>query len=59
MEFSRIIHGLLKYGNIVEDRNYFMGASPHRPDVAGKHPLAAGRTPVGNRAPFCSYYKQW
>ena len=24
---------LLKYGNIVDDRNYFMGASPHRPDV--------------------------
>ena len=37
MEFSRIIHGLLKYGNVVDDRNFFMGGTPHRPDTAGTY----------------------
>ena len=54
MEFSSIIHGLLKFGNTVEDRNYFMGASPHRPDVAGIYSNAGQY--AGNRNPFATYY---
>ena len=52
MEFSRIIHGLLKFGNTVEDRNYFMGASPHRPDVGPVYGSDAGGIYAGNRNPF-------
>ena len=54
MEFSRIIHGLLKYGNVVDDRNYFMGGTPHRPDTAGTYSDVGQIT--GNRNPFATYY---
>ena len=45
---------LLKFGNTVEDRNYFMGASPHRPDVAGVYSNDGNY--AGNRNPFATYY---
>lgn len=50
-EFSRVIHSLLKFGNDVNDRQYFMGASPHMPDVSTSYTGL-----VGTRSPFTSYY---
>lgn len=32
-EPNEIIHGLLSYGNDVEDRQHFMSATPHKPDI--------------------------
>lgn len=53
-EFSRIIHGLLRYGNTVEDRQYFMGATAHYPDNYCSYDIAAPN--AGARWPFISYF---
>jgi len=53
-EPSQLIHGLLNYGNDTEDRQYFMGTSPHKPDVYWTYNQGAGN--AGTRNPFSTYF---
>lgn len=53
-EPSRLIHALMRYGNEVEDRQHFMGSTPHKPDVATSYSI--NDVNVGNRNPFISYF---
>lgn len=48
---SDIIHPLLEYGNDIKERQYNMGATPHRPDVFWRYDQ-----PAGPRAPFASWF---
>lgn len=53
-EPSQLIHALTEYGNDEEDRQYFMGSTPHKPDISPDYGLVAAN--VGNRNPFISYW---
>lgn len=48
-EPNKFIHALLAYGNDAEDRQNFMGSSPHIPDNIFSY------SEPGNRSPFKSY----
>jgi hypothetical protein len=45
---------MLQYGNSSDERQHFMGSTPHKPDVTWKYNLDAGD--AGNRNPFVSYF---
>ncbi len=53
-EPAQLIHGLLNYGNDTEDRQYFMGTSPHKPDVYWDYDQGPGN--AGTRNPFSTYF---
>ena len=50
-EPSDLIHPLLHYGNVWEDRQYNTGSSAHKPDNYWKYDGQGG----GSRAPFVAY----
>lgn len=50
-EPSKQVHELLRYGNTYNERNLWLGASPHQPDTAAITPFAN----PGSRNPYANY----
>lgn len=50
-EPSKQVHELLRYGNTYNERNLWIGASPHQPDSAAVTPF----NPAGSRNPYSVY----
>ena len=53
-EPAQTVHALCQYGQTVEDRQYWMASTGHKPDTATDYVTSA--LDVGNRNPFSRYF---